>query len=165
MSAALLQYRALAPEIVRFKSEAAVTRLTAVIHKPVQPVGAATGQATNEDMPVAVAYAGVPASGVRFVGVSLADVINADLTTRPRSGLKPSDQVVGEPFPISDFCEVLLPAASITGVPTPNAAMFLGTNSTFAVVNPNASLAAVGVWRTAPDANGAALALIRAAIL
>lgn len=161
MATGILQYRPFGPVAIR-KSDAAVTRFKAVIHKAAQPDGAASGQNVGDQMAVAAMYSGTPASGSKFVGIALADVIDANLTQRPRSGLKPSTQVVGEPFPIGQFCELLVPSTVVTGTPTPNAPAYLGANSTFAVTNPNEDLPAVGTFQTAPDADGNVLLLVKA---
>lgn len=134
----------------------------AVILAPTQPTGLGgtqgSGQAINGDALICMAYTGSPASGVGFLGVCRTEVKNWDLTKVPRTVLRPTEAVIGEPVLIGNDCEVW--TDQITGVPTPGAAAYLATGSTFGIsaVNGNPS---IGKWLTFKDAAGFALLSIK----
>jgi hypothetical protein len=154
----LIAYRPLAPENNRFKSDAAVTKLSAVVYKG---TGSATGTATNEAAAVAGNYSGAPSTGASFVGIALVDVVNFDLTKGSRAGLKPTDSVIGETFAVSEYCEVLTDQIVSSATPAPDLPAYLGADSKFDTTQ-RSSLAAVGEWCSAKDASGRALIRIKA---
>ena len=128
--------------------------------QPGVPSGQGSGQAVNDQALVAMAYVGAPASGTKFLGVSHSEVKNYDLTKVPRSVLRPTEQVVGEPILIGNDVEVW--TDRVTGIPVPQGDLFLAADSTFGVAAVNGN-PVIGKWLTGKDAGGFAMISVKVA--
>lgn len=142
----------------RYKTDAVVAQGSALVLKTSQPSGAGVGEATNDERIVAVNYSGAPASGSKFLGVALDEVISLDLSKYTRQTTKTTTRVIGETLNVGEIVEVW--TNKVTGTPTPMTDAFLAADSTFGTVSVNSN-PAVGKWMSSKDADGYALILIK----
>lgn len=154
---ALKPNRTVFAENLRWKSEAAVTA-GAALTTGTQPSGAGVGDAVNLAAPVAKMYSGAPASGTKFVGVSMDDVVAFDTTVTPRTSYPPTTRKVGEPFLVGEYVEVW--TNMITGTPALEGDAYLAADSTFGVTSVNSN-GVVGKWKSTKDADGYALLQVK----
>ena len=144
-------------ENIRWKSEAAVTA-GAALTTGTQPSGAGVGQATNLAAPVARMYTGAPATGTKFVGIAMDDVVNFDTAVTPRTSYPPTTRKVGEPFLVGESVEVW--TNMITGTPALEGDAYLAADSTFGTTAVNGN-GVVGKWKSTKDADGYALLQVK----
>lgn len=123
-----------------------------------QPTGSGVGQLTNETSPVASQPTGQALTSKKFLGISQSRVVDLDLSIYPRNSLQPMTQVVGEPISVVTDGELL--TDQITGTPAIEATAYLQIDGTFGDTQVN-SLASVGKFKSAKDADGFALVAIK----
>ncbi len=137
---------------------AAVVEAGSAVVYSTQSGATGTGDGHNEKAPLVGVYAGATPVGTKFAGIAQDDVVNVDLSVTPRYALKDTDRVLNETFLIGEWGE--WQTNKVTGSPVAGDIAYLTAGSCFGPTQVGV-IPAVGVFKTAKDADGYATILIQ----
>ena len=143
-----------------YVTEAAVEAGRLLTVKSGLNTGLGSGQGIRDQAGIAVQWTGAPNASHKVIGVSLAIATGLDQTKFSKEVFARDVQIVGEPHPIGKDGYVWTDA--IVGEPRPEDPAYLGTNGAFDTTQ-NASLPAVGKFKTSKDQDGYAKVYVKLA--
>lgn len=140
---------------IRFTCDASGVAGEMLKFKGTQPTGAGVGQGINASAPVATPIGtGTPASGTRFAGVLMGDVVSIDVTKQHRNFQQPMTQLIGENVCL--LTEGKLWTNMISGTPAAGDPAYVQGAGKVGPTQQN-SLPQVGRFLTSKDSAGYAL--------